>query len=282
MFGYVIANKEIMTEEQIARYRACYCGLCRALKSRCGSLSRVTLTYDMAFLILVLSSMYEYEEEHGAERCLVHPVKPHDWWQSEVTAYAADMNLALAYLNFMDDWKDDKKVLKLAGAGLMSEEYYYIKQRYPEKCASIEHKLAELAEIEKRNEPDPDAPSHCFGGIMAEVFDYKLDSLWGDHLRSFGQALGELIYCMDAVCDLDEDIKKGRYNPLRPLREAGRTEDDLRYILTMLAGECAAKFERLPLVRDADIIRNVLYSGVWLRYNSKKQPHQGKGADADE
>ena len=50
--------------------------------------------------------------------------------------------------------------------------------------------------------------------------------------------------------------------------EQGKTEDELRYILTMLIGECAARFERLPLVRDADIMRNILYSGVWLRYNA--------------
>ena len=55
MFGYVIANKDIMTEEQEARYRACYCGLCHALHRRHGSLSRVTLTYDMTFLILLLT-----------------------------------------------------------------------------------------------------------------------------------------------------------------------------------------------------------------------------------
>ena len=58
MFGYVIANKDIMTEEQEARYRACYCGLCRALQRRHGSLARLTLTYDMTFLILLLNSMY--------------------------------------------------------------------------------------------------------------------------------------------------------------------------------------------------------------------------------
>ena len=36
MFGYVIANREIMTEEQIERYRAYYCGLCQELKEAYG------------------------------------------------------------------------------------------------------------------------------------------------------------------------------------------------------------------------------------------------------
>ena len=97
MFGYVIANKEIMTQEQELRYKACYCGLCHALKKRHGSLSRVTLTYDMTFLVLLLNSMYEPEESCGTGRCFMHPVRRHDWVSSWVTEYAADMNLALAY-----------------------------------------------------------------------------------------------------------------------------------------------------------------------------------------
>ena len=70
MFGYVIADREIMTEEQVGRYRAYYCGLCRALKRRHGAAARFTLNYDMTFLVLLLSSMCEPEEEEsGCGRC---------------------------------------------------------------------------------------------------------------------------------------------------------------------------------------------------------------------
>lgn len=276
MFGYVVANKEIMSPDQLERYKACYCGLCRALRLERGSLSRVTLTYDMTFLVLFLSSMYEPEEESGIERCVMHPVKTHKWWTSPVTRYAADMNLALAYLNMLDDWKDERRVLRLLGSGMLSEEYFYVRQRYPEKCAFIEERLRELDGIEKSGETDPDLGAHCFGRIMGELFSYQTDSVWGGDIRDFGQALGEFVYVMDAVCDLDGDIKKGRYNPMRSLRDSGSTEDDLRYILTMLIGECAMRFERLPIVRDADIIRNVLYSGVWLRYNALMEKKRGE------
>jgi hypothetical protein len=282
MFGYVIANKEIMTDDQLKRYKACYCGLCRALKVRRGSLSRMTLTYDMTFLILLLSSMYEPEEQDGAERCIMHPVKTHDYWLNAVTEYAADMNLALAYLNFMDDWKDDRKLLKLAESGIFSEEYFYVCRQYPEKCAFFEACLSELSEIEKQKCPDPDAGAKCFGRLMGEVFSYREDTIWGAKLREFGESLGEFIYIMDAVVDLEKDEKKGSYNPLSALIASGRTEDDLRYILTMLIGECTARFEQLPLVRDADILRNILYSGVWLRYNAAMSKKHREGGLASE
>ena len=57
MFGYVIANLEGLTQAQKDRYKGCYCGLCRVLKQRHGFSGRLTLTYDMTFLVLLLSCL---------------------------------------------------------------------------------------------------------------------------------------------------------------------------------------------------------------------------------
>ena len=40
-------------------------------------------------------------------------------------------------------------------------------------------------------------------------------------------------------------------------------------IFELLLARCAQNFERLPCVEDADLLRNILYSGVWLKYNCK-------------
>ena len=70
MFGYVIANLEGLTQAQKDRYKGCYCGLCRVLKQRHGFSGRLTLTYDMTFLVLLLSALYEADEERGMEVAL--------------------------------------------------------------------------------------------------------------------------------------------------------------------------------------------------------------------
>ena len=57
MFGYLVAAPELMTEPQLGRYRAAYCGLCRSLRARHGQISGLTLTYDMTFLVLLLDSL---------------------------------------------------------------------------------------------------------------------------------------------------------------------------------------------------------------------------------
>mgnify|MGYP001858686327 CR=1 FL=1 len=47
MFGYVTINREELKIKDMRRYQSFYCGICRELKDRHGSLSRITLTYDV-------------------------------------------------------------------------------------------------------------------------------------------------------------------------------------------------------------------------------------------
>ena len=82
MFGFVVANTEALTDEQTERYKGAYCGLCRTLQKRHGDLSRLTLNYDMTFLVLLLQSLYEPEEPRGKDTCLPHPLQARAWQRS--------------------------------------------------------------------------------------------------------------------------------------------------------------------------------------------------------
>jgi hypothetical protein len=54
----------------------------------------------------------------------------------------------------------------------------------------------------------------------------------------------------------------------------GLVNPDLEPALTMLISQGAAAAERLPLHRDKQIIYNILYSGVWLKYRVWKQKRE--------
>ena len=101
MFGYLTASVQQLTEEQALRYKSFYCGVCMSLKRRHGQLSRLTLNYDLSFLVLLLSSLYEPEELAEESCCVVHPFKKQSVRCNEISRYAADMNLMLAYLKCM-------------------------------------------------------------------------------------------------------------------------------------------------------------------------------------
>ena len=62
LFGYIIVNKPEMKFKEFDLYHAYYCGLCRSLKKCYGMAGQISLSYDMTFLAMLLSGLYEPEE----------------------------------------------------------------------------------------------------------------------------------------------------------------------------------------------------------------------------
>ena len=46
-------------------------------------------------------------------------------------------------------------------------------------------------------------------------------------------------------------------------------QEDLEGVLMQAIGNATAIFEKLPIIQDAGIIRNILYGGVWQQYYAK-------------
>lgn len=267
MFGYVIANLEELNQTDRARYTAVYCGICRAMGKQSSQLSRLGLRYDMAFLALLLLSLYEPEEEQAAGRCLMHPMKKRGWTDSEVVRYTADMNVALAYLKSLDDWQDEGKRSARAMAAALEGHFQRIRGQYPRQCGVMRDCLEELAVLEQENCPEPDRPAAAFGRLMEELFLWKAD-LWEEPLRGMGNALGRFVYLLDALLDMPKDKKTGNYNPF-----LARDWDpgDLEKILLLTMGRATRYYEKLPLVQDKGLLDNILYSGVWIRYRERNR-----------
>ena len=263
MFGYVMANLKELEKERRNRYSAVYCGICRSIRGQCSQVCRLGLSYDMAFLSMLLMSLYEPEESGGKHACALHPLR--NWTDNEYVRYGADMNVALAYYNLLDDYEDEGKLSAKLLCGVFGKELDRIQKTYPRQCEAIAEVIRALNQLEKENCPNPDLPAGCFGKLMGELLVYEED-LWADTLRQMGHSLGRFIYLMDAVIDLRGDITKNRFNPLRSHANIAEDRDTFLPILRLMIGECTDAFERLPLIQDADIMRNILYSGVWCRF----------------
>lgn len=268
MFGYLVAASELLEEEQQQRYKECYCGLCRSLDRCFGSAARLTLNYDLTFLVLLLSSLYEPEEEHGESVCPRHPAKRQQWMTNEISGYAANMNVALAYLKCLDDWYDDHSLTAYAEARTLKRWYEEISERYPRQCGVMRRSIEKLGEIEKSGICEPDAAADTFGELMEQLFIYK-DDRWSDTLGRMAHALGRFIYLCDAIIDLEDDAASGSYNPFKEY--AGREDNEQRFrdILKMQLGECVFYFDKLPLVQDAGLMQNILCVGLWAQFNKK-------------
>ena len=267
MFGYITADPTQLPEAEICRYGGCYCGLCRSLQKRHGLWGRLTLTYDMTFLILTLSSLYEPEETAASGRCPVHPLRKKEYWQNRFTDYAADMNVLLAWWNCMDDWEDEKKFSRRLLAALLKKKYLRIREKYPRQERAIADNIQLLHRFESGQEVSADKAAGCFGDLMGELFVYKENDYWSPALREMGQGLGRFIYIMDACIDYEDDKKHQHANPLISLDGGTRSREGDYNLLSMLLSDCTRAFEHMPLVQDAGLLRNILYAGVWQKYH---------------
>jgi hypothetical protein len=61
---------------------------------------------------------------------------------------------------------------------------------------------------------------------------------------------------------------KNNYNPLKADADREDFKEYCKNILMTYAAESAKYFERLPILENADILRNIVYAGIWSRFNS--------------
>ncbi|MCI8995906.1 MAG: hypothetical protein HFI31_05540 [Lachnospiraceae bacterium] len=275
MFGYIIINKAELRFREFDVYHSYYCGLCRRLKERYGLWGQISLSYDMTFLILLLTGLYEPDTEVMTCKCAAHPLQKHAVRVNRFTDYAADMNVLLSYYKCMDDWWDDRKVSRLVYGKLLKKPCGVVEKQYAHKLDRIQKFMREIWEGEAQGEKNLDEMAGRFGGVMEEIFAWNSDE-WEPSLRKIGFYLGKFIYLVDAYEDLEKDEKKGAYNPFLLLQKDGAFEESSRKILTMMMAECSREFEKLPILEDVEILRNILYSGVWCRYEGVRKRRQEK------
>lgn len=75
MFGYIYVNQKDLSEESKKQYQAYYCGLCQVLKKSSGVKGQILLNYDMTFLIILLTGLYELQNQEKTFTCPLHPGK---------------------------------------------------------------------------------------------------------------------------------------------------------------------------------------------------------------
>ena len=281
MFGYVTIYRKGLAKEDLDRYQAYYCGLCQALGRQYGMPGQLTLSYDMAFVAILLSALYDPETQFGTGRCAPHPLKSRPRAYNLFQDYAADMTVALAYYNFMDDWQDDHRRASLRQAQKLEKFLPAIRERWPRQCNILIEQLSALNLLESANSHDLDALCNAFGTLLGAVFACR-DDAWAPVLQAMGRGLGGFIYLMDAYDDLEKDQKRGRFNALQFLADSlppAEYEERCHDLLTQQMGLCAQQFSLLPILQETPegkLLYNTIYSGVWSKYALVRKHREGR------
>ena len=276
MFGYVTINQDELKIRDYKRYRSFYCGLCRSLQKRYGIKGQVILPNDMVFVDILLNGLYEEPLVEEDRFCVVHPAKKQHMAYNGITDYCADMGMLLAYYKLLDDEYDEKKPLSASKARIVRHLAERISDAWPRQAEAVTKYVHDLRSCEEKNVNNLDEVSGLSGKALGEIFIREEDT-WSDFLRRMGFFLGKFVYLMDAYEDLDKDRKKKNYNPWFFYEDRKDFDAIVENSLTMMMAECAKEFEKLPIVQDIDILRNIVYSGVWNRYRKiRKESEDAK------
>lgn len=269
LFGYIILNKPEIKFKEFDIYRSYYCGLCKELKKSSGNFSRLLLSYDMTFIYILLTSLYEPKTTVVRERCGLNLAKKQLILRNEIGEYIADMSTIMSYYKCRDDWKDERKLKAKVLLEIIKRKNKNLSKKYQKKVKNISYWMKKIDEGEKKNNQNIDEMAGYFGQIMAELFAYK-DDEWQQSLRKMGFFLGKFIYLMDAYDDFFEDLEKGNYNPFLEMSGEENFDERVGKILLMMMAECTRVFEQLPIIENVELLRNILYAGVWVKYEQVK------------
>ena len=261
MFGFLVYNDADLTDQQRDEYKRYYCGLCYQLKNDFGM--RRTLTYDLNFVHILLSSINQTNDTVSQLNCPLHPFRKQEYIVNEFTPYCAAMNNLLFYFKMLDDANDDGNRRAARFAEKMKPQIDRIALQYPQHYEVTQRVLHDITQMEKDNVLNPDLPANAFGTLMGQLF---ITGERDEHLFNFGFHLGRYIYLADAMIDLKADIKAQRYNPL--IRSDSSSFED---ILMMVMQQCADEYEKLPITRNKELLDNIIYSGIWIPFRSNQK-----------
>ena len=283
MLGYITPDKPELKMKEYDMYSAYYCGICKAIKKRHGEIPRLVLSYDSVLLAMILSAaLFSLNKEAAGEpivrldRCLVHPLKKKPMlYNDPAIDYAADMLVILAYYKFKDDWKDEKKAIGAIGMLAFNSLHRKIAGMYPVTCDIIMKSIEKLSQLEEENCQSIDEAAEPFAQLMKAVFSGAsfIDSAENaeelkSRLEEIGYSIGKWVYLIDAVDDLEMDLKKNRYNPLKSMKDDENFSNRIEFALICALEQASLALQKLELEKNKGIIENIIYFGLFKKTES--------------
>lgn len=262
MFGYITVLKDELKIKDYNTYRAYYCGLCHEIGRRYKSSARLTLSYDVTALAVLLDSISDGETLYCQKGCVKHFGKRKTVSGGDFLEFAADVNIIMAYLKLKDNVSDDRSIKAAVAAFALRRRYRRAASAYPHMCKAIDMHMKRLAFLEETECDIVDKCADEFGSILAAVFAQKAECL-----RDFGYAAGRLVYAMDAYDDMDKDIADKSFNPaVLQLSYSGERREDITQRISsslyFMLSRLAEEYEKLDIRKNKDILDNIVYMGV--------------------
>lgn len=273
MFGYIRTDTPNLRVREDRAFRSTYCGLCHTMGRCTGCLSRLTLSYDFSFLVLVRLLAGQERPVFEKRRCPLHPFRAQVVMaENEALRHCARCAALLNLRKAEDDLADERGMLRLRARlvrPFLMPGYRRVRKPLAELDASVREALARLSEVEQGQESSVDLPAAAFGSALREIAAFGLSGAGASIAGEIGYYMGRWIYLIDALDDRTADLKRGRYNPFLPTLGGGAlTEKQISTVSALLTEELMGIERGLDLLDGSiypdgmEILKNMLYLGM--------------------
>lgn len=268
MFGYVKPYNPELRVRELEEYKAVYCGLCKQLGRSFGVFARFTLSYDFAFLAMLKTALdSEICPETERCACIAHPfckrIRVRENAAMQMAARAAMISV---YYKLLDD-REDEGFFRRIGAVLLLP---FAKRARRKALAFADGAAADEAtakmsaaqgQLEAEKCQIPDAAAEPTANFLAAVLkNCAATAEQAAVLERFGYLLGRYVYLCDALDDLEDDRRRGRYNPF--LYAGGEAAIAAKNALFLTTAELSDDFDLLELHRYEGILENIIRIGL--------------------
>ena len=272
MFGYVKTDKPEMKIKEYEAYRGLYCSLCKAMGKHFGVFSRLTLSYDITFLVLARLSFTGTLPCFDSGRCTFNPTKKCSYCNNaqEELRYASAIAMMMFYHKVRDNISDGSVLKKLLMYLLLPWEmikYKKAKKMYGEIAEIIAECMSKQADTEKKNSALTDEAAHQSAEALGRIAAYNMNDPEGKIYR-FGYGIGKWVYLTDAFDDIEKDIKSGSYNVfvnkynLTPDNFIQEIKSEITATINMASVLFINAYESVENKSLTPIMENIIYEGM--------------------
>lgn len=272
MLGYVKAYKPNLKMSEYELYRGIYCSLCKNLGRRYSPLAQLFLSFDFTLAVLITLSISDKKCRFLHSRCPYNPAKKClKCADTSLLDSCADAVIITVYYKLLDNLHDKgikDKILAALVLPFVALMHKKAKRLSPETDSITKTAIEKQSNAEKNNAVI-DEVAEPSARALADIFSLGLD---GDEkliVSTLGYMVGRFVYILDAVDDLEKDVKSGNFNPFareisdfsNPLQKQSFAEK-AQQMLNLTQGEAVAAFDLLETKRFGSIISNIIYEGL--------------------
>lgn len=283
MFGYLLPLKSELKVKDYQYFRAYYCGLCNEIKRQYGNLPRFCLSYDLTFIGFLLEGVSSTPLYSSSIKCIKHPFEKTIIANSTNSlTYMAHISILIFDLKLCDNIEDDNSKKSLFFHYILKPSNKKSKDQLKEISFNISHNLSILSSLEKdKTFSSLDEICEPFSDLMGKMlkdYPYSFDDdtpALRENLYWLGYFIGKWIYLIDALDDLNDDMKNKKFNPFNHLYNTNSCDFKTLYIsiyetidfnIINCLSRCSEIIKSIPFKKHYDTIDNVINLGMPYKY----------------